>query len=66
MNKKFDELPGWTFFGEEISANVYKVGGKADAGPSVEFTGTDPDALLDECKRYAAKINADSNQKGES
>lgn len=59
MIKKFDELPGWTFFGEEISMNVYKVGGKDEAGRNVELTGTDLDALLNECKKYAAKIIAD-------
>lgn len=66
MTKKFNELPGWIFFGEEVSASVYKVGGKDEAGRNIELTGTDPDALLEDCKKYAAKIIADSKQKGDS
>jgi hypothetical protein len=51
-------LPGWTFEVEEISAGVYRVRGVDRAGRSVEQTGTDPDAVLEECRRWAARYVA--------
>jgi hypothetical protein len=59
VERSFDELPGWTFTVEEISAGVYRVGGRDLAGRSVSLTGEDPDKLLqDACARAAE--NADS------
>ncbi len=48
---------GWTFKTEEISAGVYKVSGVDEMGRSVEAVGIDPDALLEECKKSAARIS---------
>ena len=45
---------------------VYTISGKDQAGRNIELTGTNPDSLLEECKKYAAKIIADSKQKGVS
>jgi hypothetical protein len=50
------DLRGWSFEVDEISAGVYKVRGVDEAGRSVEATGTDPDALLEDCKESAARI----------
>jgi hypothetical protein len=56
MPIEFNELPGWHFVVDEVSAGVYKVHGEDQQGRSVETTGIEPDALLEECKKYAALI----------
>lgn len=50
------DIPGWSFTIEEVSAGVYRVRGVDEAGRSVEATGIDPDALMEECKLSAARI----------
>jgi hypothetical protein len=54
--KKFEELPGWEFEVDEVSAGVYKVKGKDEKGRNVETVGTDLDSLIDKCKKYAMQI----------
>lgn len=54
--RTFEDLPGWTFEIDEISAGVFRVRGVDEAGRSVEATGTDPDALLRDCQRSAAEL----------
>jgi hypothetical protein len=56
LKKTSEDLPGWFFEVDEISAGVYKVRGVDEAGRSVEATGTDPDILLEDCKKSAAKM----------
>ena len=46
----------WSFSVEEVSAGVYLAKGVDKAGRSVEVTGTDPGAALDECKKSAAEV----------
>jgi hypothetical protein len=41
-----DELPGWTFTVDELSAGVYRVEGRDAVGRTVSMTGTDPERLL--------------------
>lgn len=53
----FPELPGWLFKVEEISAGVYRVNGVDELGRSVDVMGTDPEALLQDCKLYAIKVS---------
>jgi len=48
--KEFPELAGWRFLVQEISMGVYTAVGTNPCGEAIEMTGTDPDALLDECK----------------
>ena len=55
MAKKYDELPGWTFHIDEISANVYQVKAHDEAGRNIEINGFDVEALIEECKEYACK-----------
>jgi hypothetical protein len=52
--KTLPELPDWKFEIDEISAGVYRVRGVDKDGRSVEATGTDEDALLEECRRSAS------------
>jgi hypothetical protein len=47
------DLGDWTFKEDEVSAGVYRVVGFDTAGRSVESSGVDPDALLEECKQWA-------------
>ena len=56
MTIKFDELPGWYFEVDEVSAGVYKVIGKDKSGRNIELTGTDPDGLIEECKKSAKQM----------
>lgn len=53
---KEGEPAGWEFQVEEVSAGVYRVRGADKVGRSVEATGTDPEQLLQKCKRAAAEI----------
>jgi hypothetical protein len=46
----------WSFSVEETSAGVYRARGVDSAGRTVEATGTDPDATLEECTRAAAEM----------
>ena len=54
--RNFEDLPGWTFEIKEVSAGVFLVKGSDKYGRSIEVTGIDPDAMLEECRRYAAKL----------
>lgn len=56
MKLKFDELIGWEFEIEEVSAGVYRATGGDQLGHRTARTGLDPQVLLDECKAYAATI----------
>jgi len=49
---------GCFFSGKEVSAGVYRVRCVDEAGRSVEATGTDPEALVEECKQAATRIYA--------
>lgn len=61
---KMDDIPGWSFRVEEVSAGVYRVRGLDEAGHSVEATGTDPDDVMEECRRSAARIHQASSGGG--
>lgn len=49
----FDDLPGWTFEADEISAGVYEATGTSEAGATVRSVDTDPDRAVDACRRAA-------------
>jgi len=55
---KDDSLPHWTFDADEVSAGVYLVTGTDASGRCIEKKGTDPDALLVECRQAAALMGA--------
>lgn len=48
---------GWSFQVEEVSAGVYQVTGTDRAGRRVTLTGTEPEEVLEECKRNAMRIS---------
>lgn len=56
MSVKYQDLPGWTFEVDEVSAGVYKVVGSDSDGHTVEKTGTGPDELLEQCKVWAYEL----------
>ncbi len=56
---------GWSFNVEEVSAGVYRVRGADRSGRSVEATGTDPDALLEQCKRDAFRMSGQVDSQNE-
>jgi hypothetical protein len=49
--KTFTDTPGWEFHIDEVSANVFVVRASDGAGRTIEKTGIDPDALLEECRQ---------------
>lgn len=59
MKNQFPELPGWQFNLDEVSASVYEVVGQDRAGHRVTAKGTDPDALLEQCRNDALRMVAD-------
>jgi hypothetical protein len=61
-----DDLPGWFYLLEEVSAGVYRVQCMDDVGHSIEASGTNQDALIEECTRSATELQAsiDSSAKG--
>jgi hypothetical protein len=61
MSITFPELPGWSFEVNEVSAGVYDVVASDSAGHRVESKGTDPDTLLQECRRSAERIMKQAN-----
>ena len=56
VRRAAEDLPGWSFEMDEVSAGVYRVRGVDRAGRSVEASGTDPDVLLEACKQAARRI----------
>jgi hypothetical protein len=56
MAVEFEELPGWRFDADEVSAGVYKANGVDRQGRNVEAMGTDPDALIEKCRQSALQI----------
>ena len=60
MPLEFPELPGWLFHADEVSAGVYRAQGHDRAGRSVEATGLDPDLLIENCKRAAIQMMANT------
>ncbi|MDP9152062.1 MAG: hypothetical protein M3O36_19230 [Myxococcota bacterium] len=61
MTKAFPELPGWSFHVEEVSAGVYEATGNDGTCHRVACKGTDPDALLKECREAAKKLARGTN-----
>jgi hypothetical protein len=59
MRKQFPELPGWQFDLDEVSASVYEVIGEDRFGHRISAKGTDPDALLEQCRKEALRMVAD-------
>jgi hypothetical protein len=51
-----EEPSDWVFSVEEISPGAYRASAIDSDGRQVDVTGTDPDSLLEECKRAAAEI----------
>jgi len=56
METNPNNLAGWTFQEEEVSAGVYRVTGIDHMGRKVQRSGTDPDRLKAECRRDAQDI----------
>ncbi|HEV3189822.1 MAG TPA: hypothetical protein VGY54_04955 [Polyangiaceae bacterium] len=64
MKKVFDQLPGWSFEIDEVSAGVYEVTATDAQGHRVQAKGTDYDALLNECRVSAARISVQPGTTG--
>lgn len=64
MRKTFPDLPNWSFDLDEVSANVYEAVGIDKYGHRVSYTGTDLEAILNQCKSAAKEI--DDSLQGDS
>lgn len=53
----FPELPAWQFSLREVSTGVYIVTAKHRLGATLEMSGTQPEELLERCKREAMVMN---------
>ncbi len=62
MSSEFKKIPDWNFIIDEVSNGVYKISGKDKSGHNIELIGTDIDALLDNCKKYAESIMSNKNK----
>jgi hypothetical protein len=56
---QFDDLPHWEFSIEEFSPGGYRLHAVRDGGIHGEGTGVDPDALLEEFKTWARRVEED-------
>lgn len=64
MEKKFQDLPNWTFWLDEISAGVYNVKGRNDTfGSNLNLTGGDPEELLKQAWHTAAEMDGQTRKK---
>jgi hypothetical protein len=63
MKKLFQELPSWVFDLDEISANVFEVIAEDRHGHRVSAKGTDPDALLEQCRADVLRMVAEGLRK---
>jgi len=57
VERKFDELPGWTFRTSAVSIVSYGAIGRSARGDVVAEKGVDPEAVLELCKSKAAEIH---------
>lgn len=60
MTVTFEQLPGWAFDVEEVSAGVYRVSGHDGFGHRLSVSGVDVDELLNACKSDAEAIHEQS------
>lgn len=56
MIRNYPELPGWIFDIDEKSAGVYEVVARDARGRTIKKAGTNPEQLIDECKREIADL----------
>ena len=56
---RFPELPRWRFEVEEVTRHFYSVLGVDEDGREVGKRGGDPEAMLEECKRWARELDAE-------
>jgi hypothetical protein len=55
-DEEFEDLPGQPFNADKVSAGVYKVTVIHELGYRNEKIGLDPDALLEDVKKWARTI----------
>jgi len=53
------DLPGWIFEIDEVSARVYEVVAKDNAGNKISEKGIDVSAIIEACKRKAKEFLLD-------
>lgn len=63
MGFLFDDLPAWEFTVKEVSPGTYCVTAVRNGGVRGEGTGTDPDALLEDYKGWAHKVDRDLEER---
>jgi hypothetical protein len=57
MEKKFQDLPDWTFWIDEVSAGVYNLKARHERlGCSIDLSGVKPEELLGQAKESARSM----------
>lgn len=59
MGFQYDDVPLWEFTLEEFSPGGYRVRAVRDGGITGEGSGVDPDALLEDLRRWARAVDND-------
>ena len=59
MGFQFDDLPHWEFTVKETSPGIYRLNAVRDGGITGGGTGTDSDALMEEFKSWAHKVEGE-------
>lgn len=52
----FQDTPGWSFYVDEVSTNVFQAKGFDLCGRVIEATGVDPEELIEKCHQEAKNI----------
>ena len=63
MAQSFEDLPDWIVEIDEVSAGVYKLRALHKLGPSIEYTGLEPEKLIERARVDALDIERSLNQK---
>jgi hypothetical protein len=56
MSLTFEDIPGWIFNADEVSAGVFEVTGRDSLGRTFGAIGIDPEDLLAKAKQYAISL----------
>jgi len=64
VQRRFQDLPNWTFWLDEVSAGVYNVKGKNDRlGSNLDLNGRDPEELLQQAREIASTMDLQTRRR---
>src|SRR5215467_2309592 len=64
VEKRFQDLPNWTFWIDEVSAGTYRINAKnSKCGSNLELTGADPEELIRRARETASSMEQQTRRK---